>query len=347
MEIRLADLAERIGAALEGDGGMAITGVAGVRDAGPGEIAFVSQARYAADAAACRASALIVARDWSQPLPMALLRVEKPEAAFAQVARLFAPVTRPPAPGVHPLAVVDPSAVLGAQVSVGPHCVIEAGCRVGDRTALHPGVCLAQGASVGADCVLHAHVSVREHCRLGDRVIVHDGSVIGSDGFGYAVQPDGSRIKQPQIGIVVVGDDVEIGANVTIDRARFGKTRIGRGVKIDNLVQIAHNVVIGDHAVIVAQVGIAGSTIVGDKAVLAGQSGVAGPLTIGAGAVVGGQAGVTKNVPPGAYVSGFPAAPHKEAALLHAHVARLPELKARVVELEKRLAELERRLPRT
>jgi UDP-3-O-[3-hydroxymyristoyl] glucosamine N-acyltransferase len=341
VEIRLAELAAKIGASLEGDGEAIIRGVAGVRDAQPGDLAFVAQARYAAAAEASKAAALIVGRDWSRPLAMPLLRVENPEAAFAQAALLFAPPPVRYPPGVHPAALVSPEASIGAEVHIGPYCVVQEGAVIGDRTALVGQVYVAPGVTIGRDCLLYPQVSIREHCQLGDRVILHNGTVVGSDGFGYQVDRSGARHKQPQIGIVVIADDVEVGANCAIDRARFGKTRIGKGVKIDNLVQIAHNVVIGDHAVIVAQVGIAGSTTVGSKAILAGQSGVAGHLVIGEGAVVAGKAGVTKNVPAGAYVSGFPAAPHKEDALRHAHLSRLPELKARVAELEKRIKALE------
>lgn len=344
MMLTVGQIAQRLGAAVEGDAQRPIHGVAGVRDAGPDEIAFVSQARYATDAAASQAGALIVGLDWQTPVPAALIRVEKPEVAFSQVALAFAPPVPAPEPGVHPTAVVSPQACLGRNPSVGPYTVVEAGAVVGDDAVIGAQCYVGHGVQIGRQVRLYPQVSIREHCRLGDRVIVHNGTVIGSDGFGYQVDKQGVRTKIPQIGIVVIGDDVEIGANVTIDRARFGKTRIGCGVKIDNLVQIAHNVIIGDHAVVVSQAGIAGSTIIGSKAILAGQAGVAGHLTVGDGAVVGAQAGVTKDVPPATFVSGYPAAPHKEAAKLHAMVARLPELRDRVSALQKRLDELEARL---
>lgn len=344
MSWTVEEIARRLGAAVEGDGARTVEAVAGVRDAGPRDIAFVSQERYAADAATTRAAALIVSTTWARPVPAALVRVENPEAAFAQVAQWFARPVPAPEPGVHPLAVVSAAAVLGKGVSIGPFSVVEAEAQLGDGVAVGAQCYVGHGVRIGAATRLYPQVSIREHCEIGERVIVHNGTVIGSDGFGYAVDKQGVRTKIPQIGIVVVGDDVEIGANVTIDRARFGRTRIGRGVKIDNLVMIAHNVVIGDHAVIVAQAGIAGSTSVGEKAILAGQSGVAGHLTIGAGAVIGAQAGVTKDVPAGAYVIGFPATPQKEAARQHALVARLPELRERVAEMQKRLEALEQRL---
>lgn len=342
MIIRLADIAARLNATLEGDGSLEISAVAGVRDAGPGEIAFVSQARYAVDAAASKASALLVAKDWDKPVSAALLRVEKPEESFAQVASLFVPPPPVFSPGIHPSAVIDPSAKLGRDVHIGPHVTVEAGATIGDRTCLLSGVYIGHAAHVGDDCRFYPHVSLREHVRVGHRTVIHNGTVIGSDGFGYQMDKRGIHQKIPQIGIVVLGDDVEIGANVAIDRARFGKTRIGNGVKIDNLVQIAHNVVIGDHALIVAQVGISGSTIIGHHAVLAGQVGVVGHIQIGAGAIIAAKAGISKNVPPGAKMWGSPARTLPEQLEAEANISRLPQLKKRVAELEARLARLEK-----
>jgi UDP-3-O-[3-hydroxymyristoyl] glucosamine N-acyltransferase len=203
------------------------------------------------------------------------------------------------------------------------------------------GCYVGHGAVLGDECKLYPHVSIREYCRLGSRVILHDGVVVGSDGFGYSVDQQGVRTKIPQTGIVEIGDDVEIGANSTIDRARYGRTRIGRGVKIDNLVQLGHNVTVGDHAVLVAQVGIAGSSQVGDHAVLAGQAGVGGHLVIGAGAVVGGKSGVTKDVPPGAFVVGFPADLRRKFVEARANLNRLPRLLQRIARLEKGLEQLQ------
>jgi UDP-3-O-[3-hydroxymyristoyl] glucosamine N-acyltransferase len=236
--------------------------------------------------------------------------------------------------------VVADDAVLGEGVSIGPQCVIESGVRIGDRTVIGPGCCLGQATSVGSDCRFHALVSTREGTRIGDRVIIHNGAVIGSDGFGY-VREDSGWKKIPQLGIVVIGDDVEIGANVTIDRARFGQTVIENGVKIDNLVQIAHNVVVGENTAMAAQVGIAGSAIIGKNTQFGGQSGAAGHLEVGDGAIVAGRGGVTKDVPAGAIVSDFPAIPHGQARKMHAHIKRLPDLKKKVDAMERRLAELE------
>ena len=338
----LGEIAARIGATLEGDEGIVISGVAGVRDGGPGEISFVSQARYAADAAASKVSALLVVRDWNKPVSAVLLRVDRPEESFAQIAKYFVPPPPVFAPGIHPSAVIDPTAKIGADVHIGPHVVIEAGASIGHRTQLLAGVYVGHEARVGDDCRFYPHVSLREHVRVGHRCIVHNGSVVGSDGFGYSTDRKGVHHKIPQIGIVVIGDDVEIGANVTIDRARFGKTQIGNCVKIDNLVQIAHNVIIGDGCILVAHVAIAGSVIIGHHAVLAGQAGISGHISIGSGAIIAGQSGVHGNVPAGEKMFGTPARPAREAMVLNAHISRLPQLRKRVAELEARIALLEK-----
>ena len=221
--------------------------------------------------------------------------------------------------------------------------MLEAGVSVGDRTRILAGCYLGHDSVVGNDCLLYPHVNVRERTRIGDRAIIHCGAVLGSDGYGFVPEQQDGKLtirKIPQTGIVEIGNDVEIGANVTIDRARFGKTRIGNSVKIDNLVHIAHNVTVGDCTGIIAQVGISGSSTIGSRVILYGQAGVAGHLEIGDGAVVGAQAGVTKDVPPGTYVSGYPAMPHDKAAKAHAGLMRLPQLKERVAEIEKTLSAL-------
>lgn len=337
----LADIAARLQAVTEGSPGLEITGVAGLREAEPGELSVLMATKYAGLMKSTRASAVIVPAAWNGETNATLVRSDNPERDFTLAAQMFAP----PAPvwprGVHPTAVVAPDAVLGANVHVGALAVVESGAVIGDGCTVCAQSHVGHGAVIGEGTHLYPLVSIREHCRVGRRCIVHNGTVIGSDGFGYAVDGHGVRTKIPQIGIVVVGDDVEIGANVTIDRARFGKTRIGNGVKIDNLVQIAHNVVIGDHAVIVAQVGVAGSTMVGRHAILAGQVGVAGHVVIGDGAIVGAQAGVTKDIPAKAYVWGTPAMPFKEFSNLHALVGRLPNLREKIDALEERLRALE------
>lgn len=333
----LDQIATRLGCACEADGALLITGVAALQEAEAGDISFLANPKYACQMETTRASAVIVAENWEKPCPAALLKVSQPDKAFGQIAMLFAPAAVPRIQGVHPSAVVGKNVTLGEGVSVGPLCVVEDEAQIGAGTVLAGSCYVGYRVKIGKNCLIYAQVSLREYVCLGDRVIIHDGSVIGSDGFGYAADAQGVRTKIPQIGTVVIGDDVEIGANVTVDRARFGKTRIGKGVKIDNLVQIAHNVQIGDHAVIVAQVGISGSTFIGEKAILAGQSGVAGHLHIGAGAVIGGQAGVTKNVAPGSFMTGMPAVPHADFMKAYALYLRLPDMRRKLSELEKRL----------
>lgn len=336
MELTLKEIADRLEGVIEGSSNPVIRRVAGIAEARSGDITFLSNRRYVAQLKTTKASAVVVDRDMSVDATIPLLRTDSPDQAFAAIAEWFAPAPIDYPAGIHPSAVIAGDARIGERVHVGPHCVIEAGSIVGDDTVLMAGVYVGHEAVIGASCRLYPHVSLRERVQVGDRVWIHNGSVIGSDGFGYAVNKDGSRTKIPQLGIVVVGDDVEIGANVTIDRARFGRTVIGKGVKIDNLVQIAHNVVIGDHAVIVAQVGIAGSSVIGEKAILAGQAGISGHLVVGAGAVVGAQAGVTKNVAPKTFVSGYPAMPHDKATKIHAHLMKLPELRLKIAELEQK-----------
>ncbi len=339
--MKLSEVAEKTGGTVEGDGNIDIRGVAGIGEAGEGEISFIANPRYAAEAAVTKASAVIVSEDWDSACSSALIRAKNPDEAFAKAAMLFyAPPPRP-APGIHPSAVVSAGAEVGKDVSIGAFCIIESGAKIGDRTVILPQCYIGRNAILGEDCWLYPQVSLREDVRIGRRTIVHNGTVIGSDGFGYSVDGQGVRTKIPQIGIVEIGDDVEIGANVTIDRARFGKTRIGCGVKIDNLVQIAHNVVIGDHAVIIAQVAIAGSSHIGDKVIIAGQAGIAGHLHVGSGAVIGAKAAVTKDVESGAYMIGVPAMPAAKFKRTQAGMMLLPKLKERVAALEARIRTLE------
>lgn len=333
----LKEIAERLGCAVEGDASVVITGVAALKEAEPGDLSFLANPKYASQVEATRASAVIVARDWQGPCSAALLKVEQPDQAFGQIAVLFAPAPVPRVQGVHPSAVIGKNVKLGEGVSIGPLCVVEEEAEIGDGSVLVGNVYVGYRAKVGKNNLIYAQVSLREYVQLGDRVIIHDGTVIGSDGFGYAVDAQGVRTKIPQIGTVVIADDVEIGSNVSVDRARFGKTRIGKGVKIDNLVQIAHNVQIGDHAVIVAQVGISGSSSIGEKAILAGQAGVGGHLHVGAGAVIGGQSGVTKNVEPGTFMFGTPIVKHADYMKAYALFLRLPEMRRKLADLEKRL----------
>jgi UDP-3-O-[3-hydroxymyristoyl] glucosamine N-acyltransferase len=335
------EIAAWVAGRVEGDAERPVTGVAGLHEAGPGDVAFLANPRYGADMADTRAAAVVVAGDWSGHTRAALIRVADPDAAFAEIAdRLLPPAPRPE-PGVHPSAVLATDVVLGPDVNIGPHAVLSAGVRIGARSSIGPGCVLGRDTTVGSDTRLYPLVSTRDGTQIGDRVIIHNGTVLGSDGFGY-VPVEGGWKKIRQAGVVVIGNDVEIGANVTIDRARFGRTVIGDGVKIDNLVQVAHNVVIEAGTAIAAQTGISGSTHIGRGVRMGGQCGAAGHLEIGDGAVCGAQAGVTKDVPPGVFVSGYPAMAHDKARRMHAHLMRLPELKKTVRELERRIAELEK-----
>jgi len=335
----LAELAAELGGTVVGDGALVIRGVAGIREASPGDITFLANARYEAHLAETRASAVICDR---QPRDCAipLLQVDNPYLAFQQAVRVFRPDLYRPAPGVHPTAVVAPDAVLGEDVSIGPFCVIEAGARLGARTVVMAGGYLGARAEVGPDGYLYPRVVVREECVIGARCILHAGVVIGADGFGFAFD-SGRYHKVPQVGNVGIGDDVEIGANTCVDRATTDSTRIGDGSKLDNLVQIGHNVVIGRHCIVVAQVGIAGSTQLEDYVTLGGQVGVAGHLRIEKGAMVGAQSGVSRNVKSKEVVSGYPAIPHGAWKRLSVLLSRLPPLFQKTKDLEQRVDTLE------
>lgn len=339
--MKLSAVAEKTGGIVEGDGSIDICGVAGIGEAGEGEISFIANQRYAPEAAVTKASAVIVSEDWNSACSAALIRTKNPDEAFAKAAMLFYTPPPRPVPGIHPSALVAADAEIGKDVSIGAFCVVESGAKIGSGTVILPQCYIGRKAVLGENCWLYPQVSLREAVVVGSRAIVHNGTVIGSDGFGYSVDGQGIRTKISQIGIVEIGDDVEIGSNVTIDRARFGKTRIGHGVKIDNLVQIAHNVVIGDHSVLVAQVAIAGSTHIDEKVIIAGQAGIAGHVHIGAGAVIGAKAAVTKDVAAGEYVIGVPAMPAAKFKRTQAGIMLLPKLKERVAELEARIRKLE------
>jgi len=338
-------IAQAIGGQLDGTVDPLITGVAGIREAGPGEIAFLAHPRYASYVATTRAHALIVGHDHERgdadgPV---LIRVADPYVGFLQTLHLFGSQRPKPAPGIHPSAIVDPGATVGAGASIGPNVVIEAGAKLGQHVALMAGVYVGADAELGDDVTVYPNVVIRDSVTIGDRVIIHPGAVIGADGFGY-VKAGGVQLKVPQLGTVTVEDDVEIGANTTIDRATTGVTRIGAGVKIDNLVQIAHNVTIGANSIVCAQVGVSGSTDIGADVTLGGQAGVGGHLKIGDRSMIGGQAGVTKSVSDDARVSGYPAADHEQALRVQAHTRRLPELVREIRALTARLNRLEREL---
>jgi UDP-3-O-[3-hydroxymyristoyl] glucosamine N-acyltransferase len=313
-----------------------MTGVAALADAGPDDLSFVSDERHAAAAGASAAAAFLVS-DERLAAGRPCVVVGTPGAALAVWLASFRPPSRP-RPGVARGAFVDPSARLGPGVSVAPGATVAAGARVGARTVLSAGAYVGERAELGEDCVLGPHATVADRCVVGDRCILHAGAVVGSDGFGYV--PDGeAHRKVPQVGIVRVEDDVEIGANSAVDRATLGATVIGRGTKIDNLVQVGHNVRIGEHSLLCGQAGVGGSSTLGRRVTLAGQVGISDHVTIGDGAVLTGQAGIARQgrVPPGAVLSGMPALPHREFLRRAALIGRLEKALARLAALERRM----------
>ena len=336
----LGELAEALQARLDGDPTRVVTGVAPLESAGPHEISFLTDPRYREAARASRAGAFVVPADVAG-LPGPMLHCPAPQQALIALLRLFHPVAAPPA-GVHPSAVVATDARLDPTATVGPQCVIEARAVIGPRVHLHALVHVGPGVEIGEASVVYPQVSLREGVRLGRRVVIHPGAVLGADGFGFAFDGTAHR-KIPQVGGVLIEDDVEIGANTTIDRATFGDTIVRRGTKIDNLVQLGHNVEVGEHCLLIAQVGISGSSKLGRGVVLAGQVGVADHVTIGAGAILTAQSGVPNDVPAAEIWSGTPSRPTSEQKRIWAGEAQLPELIKRVRALEKRLRDLEER----
>jgi UDP-3-O-[3-hydroxymyristoyl] glucosamine N-acyltransferase len=339
--LKLKEIAARLECRLEGDGDIDIARIVGIAEAGAGDLTFFANPKYAAELRATRASAVILG-ERAEPAPCAMLRAADAYFAFARAMELFAPAQARPA-GVHRLADVAPTAVVDPTASIAAFVSIGEGAHVGARTIVYPHVTIGADAAIGDDCVIHARVSIRERVVLGHRIVVQDGAVIGSDGFGFAQRPDGTNYKIPQVGGVVIEDDVEIGANTAIDRPAVGETRIGAGTKIDNLVQIAHGVKIGRDVLLAAQVGIAGSSTVEDNVTLAGQVGVAGHLTLGKGVIATAQTGIPNSVEAGSFISGYPAIDNRDWLKSSAVFRRLPELRKAVADLQKRLEDLEKR----
>jgi len=341
--VTLAELAALVGGELIGDGTVEVNGVSPidpVERIQPSHVTLAESEQYFVKAHGSNAAAIVVSFD----VPASkkpLIRVKKTTLALARMLAIFHPVEKPPA-GVHPTAFVGAGVTLGQSVHVGPNAVVKDGASIGDRSTVDAGAVVGERVTIGADCVIHSNATLYRDIRLGERVVVHSGTVIGSDGFGYT-QDGTTRVKIPQVGTVVIEDDVEIGANVAIDRSTLGETVIKRGTKIDNLVQIAHNVVIGENTVVCGLVGISGSVTIGDNVTLAGQVGLADHVSIGANATIGAQSGVTKNLEGGHYYLGSPAVPIGQASRQYAVIANLPELSKRVRELERELERLKDR----
>lgn len=343
--ITLQKLTELVGGALSaGSPDSVISGLNSIQEASQGEVTFLGNARYLPALKTTRASAALVpeeldAEDAREGL--ALIRLKNPTLAFSHVIRFFGPPAIEFTPGVHPTATVASDVIYDPQkVSIGPNAVIETGVHLGDGCTIHAGVYLGRGVKLGAGCVIHANAVIKEFCVLGQRVILHSGSVIGSDGFGYELV-QGRHQKIDQVGIVQIDDDVEIGSCTTIDRARFGRTWIGEGSKIDNLVQIGHNCTLGKHCIIVSQTGISGSTRLGNYVTMGGQVGVAGHLEIGDRVMFLAKSGVTKSIPDAGAYTGYPARPLMEGRKMLSLPAKIPDLLERVRVLEKKLASLE------
>jgi len=340
MGLTVRELAERLGYPYEGDGSVALRGVAGLEKAGPGDLVFLAHPKYREALEKSAASAAILpACDHFPKIPVIL--ADNPRLAFARATEILSPAYRP-APGVHPTAIVAPSAKIGRGVSVGALCVVGEEVEIGDGAILFPLVTVYPQARIGADTIIHSGCCLREGVRLGNRVILHNGVVIGADGFAYIRRDDGAQMKIPQVGTVVIEDDVEIGANSTVDRAALGETIVRRGAKIDNLVMVAHNVEIGENAILAAQAGIAGSSKVGRQSILSGQVGIADHIEVGDNVIIAAKSGVTKKIPSGSFVSGSPHLDIRDwrkfwalAPQLYDIVKDFKKLKVRVDELEK------------
>ncbi len=338
MKKKLRELAEWVDATVVGDGEVEISGVAAIEEAHSGEITFIASPKYLPKLSETRASAVIVSKEVTQA-DKPLLCATNPYLAFAKILILFSHKPYQPK-GIDSNAWISPTAELGNDLTFSPLVYVGDHCSIGDRVTLYPGVYVGENSTIGEDSILYSNVSIYPETVIGKRVILHSGVVVGSDGFGY-VKEGKKNVKIPQIGKVEIEDDVEIGANTTIDRATFGKTIIRRGVKIDNLVQVAHNVVIGEDSILCAQVGISGSTKIGSNVTLAGQVGVVDHTEIGDNVIVGAQAGVTHRLAPNQAYVGSPAIPHREFLRVNAVFSKLPEMRKTLIEIEKRLKKIE------
>lgn len=339
MRKTLAEIAEIVDGEVVGDPNLVISGLSGIKEACEGDLTFLSNPKYLNFLKDSKASAILTTRDVVVP-GKTFIYTEDPSKSFTEIAEIFVNESAYKISGIHPSAIIAPSAKLGKDVSIGPNVVIDEKCEISDHVIINAGTFVGSSTSIGKNSIIHPNVTIYHQTSIGENVIIHSGTVIGSDGYGY-IQIENYHKKIPQLGIVVIENNVEIGSNVTIDRARFDKTLIGEGTKIDNLVQIAHNVRIGKNCIIVALVGISGSVVIEDGVILAGQAGVAGHITIGEKAIITAKAGVLKNVPAKAVYSGHPARPQKEMLKAYAGLNKLPNLIRRIEELENKLKQLE------
>ena len=342
MQKTLNEIAKIIDGKVVGNGDILINGASGIREAAEGDITFLANSKYSSLMDKTRATAIITSAD-AQVTTKPIILTQNPSLAFVKIISLFTPDDAGHPSGIDYTVFMGKNVSLGKNVTIGAYSVIGDNVTLGDNVIIYAGCYIGHHTKIGAQTLIYPHVSIRERISIGSRVIIHSGAVIGSDGFGFITIKEAHH-KIPQVGTVEINDDVEIGANVTIDRARFGKTVIGRGTKIDNLVQIAHNVTIGENVLIVAQVGVAGSVIVGNNVTLGGQAGLVGHITIGDNAIVTGQSGVAKSVPAGMMVSGYPARPFMTTQRVNASLQNLPKLFNLVRDLKKRIEELEARL---
>ncbi|MBN1823975.1 MAG: UDP-3-O-(3-hydroxymyristoyl)glucosamine N-acyltransferase [Endomicrobiales bacterium] len=336
MEIKTSDLAKLVGGALEGDGAVVIRGATSLEDAGQNDVSFISNRKYEDLLASTKAGVVIMTEEFRKKAPGNKIVVKEAQTAFAMVLQLVEKERKTTSfDGIHPTAVVSQGVSIGKNVHLGPHVVVDENAAIGENTRIMAQVFVGRGASIGKDCLIYPNVTVRESVRIGDRVIIHSGAVVGSDGFGFITGKNGI-MKIPQTGTVEIGDDAELGANVSIDRATVGATKIGRGTKLDNLVHVAHNVQIGENCMLAGQTGIAGSTRIGNNVITAGQVGITGHVKVGNNVMMAGKTVISNNVEDNSVLSGFPARPHKENLRIQALIHKLPKLFEEVKKLKEK-----------